>query len=164
MMLKAAEIRVLTANAAFYRMFEIEREETESRSLYDLSERQWDDPALREQLEQVLPRNKVFDDFEIVRDFPRIGHRTMMLNARRLEQAPGATPLILLAIEDVTAQRRAEGVSVSGWRSWRWRIGARMNSWRCWPTSCAIHWRRFAPLPTSWESRRRPLRRLTRRA
>ena len=59
-------------------------------------------PRLRELLEEIIPRNKVFENFEVKHDFPVIGVRTMMLNARRLEARPGHPPLILLALEDVT--------------------------------------------------------------
>ena len=104
------QIRIVSANAAFYRTFDVDPAQTEGRCLYELGDGQWDVPVLRELLEKILPQNNVFVDFEVVHDFPRIGRRAMMLNSRRLEQAPGATPLILLAIEDVTELRHAEGL------------------------------------------------------
>jgi PAS domain S-box-containing protein len=102
-----AGLRVRTANRAFYRTFRVTPAETEGRSLFELGSRQWDDPRLRELLEEVLPRDSQFDDFEVAREFPGVGRRTMLLNARRLEPGGGRPEQILLAIEDATERRRA---------------------------------------------------------
>jgi PAS domain S-box-containing protein len=102
-----ADLRVRTANRAFYRTFGATAPETEGRSLFELGNRQWDIPQLRELLEEVLPRNSQFSDFEVTPEFESIGRRAMILNARRIppgDQRPG---LILLAIEDTTERRRA---------------------------------------------------------
>jgi two-component system CheB/CheR fusion protein len=63
---------------------------------------------LRALLEDILPRNSFFNDFEITQDFPHIGRRTMLLNARRLDQVDGVPAMVLLAIEDVTERLRAD--------------------------------------------------------
>ncbi|MDR7555746.1 MAG: PAS domain S-box protein [Armatimonadota bacterium] len=102
------ELCVLTANRAFYRVFQTTPAETEGRRLYELGNRQWDIPALRRLLEEILPLNTSFDDFEVVHDFPHIGRRTMLLNARRMFRRGQKAPMILLAIEDVTDRRRIE--------------------------------------------------------
>jgi hypothetical protein len=73
--------------------------------LFRLGSGQWDNPRLRESLESVLPRDSSFDDIEIDQDFPGLGRRRMLLNARRILRPSGETQLILLAIEDVTAPR-----------------------------------------------------------
>jgi len=96
-----ANLRVLSANLAFYRNFEVAREETQNRPIYDLGNGQWNIPKLRELLENVLPNNGRVEDFEVSHEFPRLGPRRMMLNARRIEPQPGQR-LILLYIEDVT--------------------------------------------------------------
>ncbi len=96
-----ADLRVKTANRAFYRTFQTSPAETEGRLIYELGNGQWRIPRLRQLLEEILPRDNFFDDFEIVHDFPVIGLRVMLLNSRRLD-AENASQLILLSIEDVT--------------------------------------------------------------
>ena len=76
--------------------------------IYDLGNRQWDIPKLRILLEDILPRNSFFNDFEVTHDFPQIGRRTMLLNARRLDQQAGMPAMVLLTIEDITEQQRAK--------------------------------------------------------
>ncbi len=100
-----ASLQVTAANPAFYRAFDVSREETEKRLIYELGNGQWNIPALRELLEEIVPRNSRVDDFEMSHDFPRLGSRDMLLNARRVEMQPGH-PFILLAIEDVTEKSR----------------------------------------------------------
>ena len=102
-------LRVTAANRAFYRTFDVIPAETESRLIYDLGDGQWKIPELRRLLEEIIPQNSRVDDFEISHDFPRIGSRDMLLNARRVELQPGH-PFILLAIEDVT-QKSREGAA-----------------------------------------------------
>jgi PAS domain S-box-containing protein len=102
--------RILSANRSFYQTFQVRREETEGRLIYELGGNQWDIPKLRELLQTIIPVNTHFEDFEVDHDFPTIGHKTMLLNARRLERTSGAPWLILLSIEDVTDRRRAEAV------------------------------------------------------
>ena len=88
--------------------FKTSPDQTEGRLIYELGNQQWDIPKLRKLLEEILPRNSFFNDFEVTHDFPQIGRRTMLLNARRLEQDDGAPQMILLAIEDITERQRAE--------------------------------------------------------
>lgn len=99
------ELRVVTANAAFYRTFGGQPEETQERLVYDLGKQQWDIPALRRLLEEVLPREQAFEGLEVQHHFPQIGRKTMILNACGLYRADRPS-LILLAIEDVTASRQ----------------------------------------------------------
>ncbi|HEV2329661.1 MAG TPA: chemotaxis protein CheB [Verrucomicrobiae bacterium] len=94
--------RVNSANEAFYKTFKATKDQTEGRLIYELGNRQWDIPKLRNLLEDVLLRNSFFDDFEVTQDFPHIGRRTMLLNFRRMNLEDGSPPMILLSIEDVT--------------------------------------------------------------
>jgi two-component system CheB/CheR fusion protein len=98
-------LQVTAANPAFYRIFDVSREETERRLIYELGNGQWNIPRLRELLEEIVPRNSRVDDFAMSHDFPHHGPREMLLNARRVEMQPGH-PFILLAIEDVTEKSR----------------------------------------------------------
>src|SRR6195952_5093149 len=102
-----ATLRVRSANRAFYHTFHVSAKETEGRLIYELGNGQWDIPALRTLLEDIVPLSSVFNDFEWAHDFPVIGRRVMLLNARKL-QAGHHGELLVLAMEDVTARRRAE--------------------------------------------------------
>jgi signal transduction histidine kinase/CheY-like chemotaxis protein len=100
-------LRVQSGNRAFYHTFQVSAEETENRLIYELGNGQWDIPALRTLLEDIVPTSSVFNDFELEHDFPVLGRRVMLLNARRL-QAGHHGELLVLAMEDVTQRRRVE--------------------------------------------------------
>src|SRR5271166_3602529 len=100
-------LRVRSANRAFYQTFHVSPEETETHLIYELGNGQWDIPDLRTLLEDVVPKNSVFNDFEFVHTFPVIGRRVMLLNARKL-RAGRHGELLILAMEDVTERRRVE--------------------------------------------------------
>jgi PAS domain S-box-containing protein len=105
-----ANMRVQTANRSFYETFRVYPKETEHRSLFELGNRQWDIPRLRELLEEVLPRDGRINNFEVDHKFEGIGRRVMVLNARRID----SIGLILLAIEDITERNQAsEALSLS---------------------------------------------------
>ena len=96
------DFKVVKANRAFYRTFGVKPGDTEGNVIYDLGNRQWDIPRLRELLETILPQNTVFNDFEVEHTFENIGLKIMHLNARRIYRQKNQTRLVLLAIEDVT--------------------------------------------------------------
>src|SRR4051794_4191510 len=100
-------LRVQSANRAFYQTFHVSSDETENRLIYELGNGQWDIPDLRTLLEDIVPKRSVFNDFELEHTFPVIGRRVMLLNARKL-QAGQHGELLVLAMEDVTARKRAE--------------------------------------------------------
>ncbi len=95
---------VLVANEPFYRTFQVEPKDTEKKIVYELGNGQWDIPALRKLLEDILPKNTFFKGFEVTHDFPGIGRRTIILNARQIyiEEKAAFLPIILLAMEDIT--------------------------------------------------------------
>lgn len=100
------DLRVRKANRAFYDTFKVSPEKTQNQYIYDLGNRQWDIPKLRTLLEEILPQNSQFQDFEVEHKFEDIGLRTMILNARRLQQESSRSPLILLVIEDITERKK----------------------------------------------------------
>lgn len=102
-----AALHVRSANRSFYEAFRVEPPETEGRFVYDLGDGQWDIPALRTLLDEIIPENSSFDDFEVEHDFESIGRRTMLLNARRFPPE-GKWELVLLAIADITERKRLE--------------------------------------------------------
>jgi PAS domain S-box-containing protein len=103
-----ADLRVISANRSFYETFKVKPGETEGQLVYDLGNRQWNIPKLRELLEEILPTDTTFDNFEVEHEFKIIGRRVMHLNARRIYRETNETRLILLAIEDVTERKRAQ--------------------------------------------------------
>ena len=100
------EQRVVAANESFLINFGVSLEETVNRPLYELGNGQWNMAPLRGLLERVLPEEEAVTDFEVDHDFENIGHRKMLLNARRLAQPDRSRPMILLAIEDITERVR----------------------------------------------------------
>jgi PAS domain S-box-containing protein len=103
-----ADLTVDSANEAFYKTFKLKPAETEGRLIYELGSRQWDLPRLRQLLEEIIPRDNFFNDFEITRELPGIGARALVLNARRLDNPEGGPERILLGVEDVTERKEAE--------------------------------------------------------
>ena len=96
-------LQVLSASRSFYRVFDVDERDTVGRHLYELGNGQWDIPALHELLETVLPRDQSFDGYVVEHDFPTLGRRRMLLNARSVVDVHGPAHLILLAMEDVSA-------------------------------------------------------------
>jgi len=98
------DFRVMAANESFYQVFQVDPKDTEKKIVYELGNGQWNIPALRKLLEDILPKNTFFKGFEVSHEFPSIGHKTMILNARQIhvEEDTVFPQIILLAIEDVT--------------------------------------------------------------
>ena len=105
-----ADLKVISANQSFYRTFKVIPEETEGRFIYSVGNHQWDIPALRKLLEEIVPQNSHFNGFEVDHEFPVIGRKMMLLNARRIYRQGKGTEMILLAIEDITERNRAREV------------------------------------------------------
>jgi two-component sensor histidine kinase len=103
-----ARFQVLTASVSFYRTFKVDAGHTLGRLLYSLGDGQWDIPALRVLLETIIPEQTAMDGFEVEHDFPNIGRKTMMLNARQVVYDDSSNRTILLAFMDVTARRVIE--------------------------------------------------------
>ncbi len=101
------KLRVKSANATFYRKFQVAEKDTVNRLVYELGGGHWNIPRLRTLLEEIIPSNHSFEDFEVEHDFPKIGHRILMVNARRLRNDE-SDELILMGMEDVTERRVAE--------------------------------------------------------
>jgi two-component system, chemotaxis family, CheB/CheR fusion protein len=102
-------LRVIRANRSFYDTFHISPETALFRPVYDLNDQQWDIPGLRTLLEKIIPENRSFYDFEMTQKFAHVGEKTLVLNARRTTPVGGQDPFILLAIDDITERKLAEG-------------------------------------------------------
>lgn len=100
------DLCVIAANEPFYRTFQVEPKDTENKVVYELGNGQWNIPSLRKLLEDVLPKNTFFKGFEVTHEFPFIGPKVMLLNARQIhlkeDTSLKLSPIILLAIEDIT--------------------------------------------------------------
>ena len=99
------DIKIKSANKSFYKTFKVTEAESIGKSLYKLGNNQWNIPGLREQLEEIVPKNNSFYDYEVVHTFPTIGTKTMMLNAHRIVQQSINEELIVLTIVDITEVR-----------------------------------------------------------
>jgi len=81
-----ADLKIILVNHNFYRIFKVTPGDTIGSFIYDLGNKQWHMPTLEEMLEETLPKEEAFDDFEVSRDFQGIGHKIMLLNARRIHR------------------------------------------------------------------------------
>ena len=102
------DLRVITVSRSFYDFFKVKPEETVGQLIYDLGNKQWDIPKLRELLETILPQHTTFSNYEVEHDFATIGRRIMLLNARQIQRAWGGKGILLLAMEDITERKRLE--------------------------------------------------------
>ncbi len=101
------DLRVIMANKAFLELFRVGYGETQGRIIKNLGGHEWNIPVLKELLSEVLKTGKVFEDFRVEADFPSIGWRTMLLNARRIKTTGDENrSFILLAMEDITGPGR----------------------------------------------------------
>jgi two-component sensor histidine kinase len=103
------ELRVVAASRSFYLTFKVNRDDTQGRLLFELGDGAWDIPKLRLLLGKIIPERGEMEDYEVDHDFPDIGCRTMLLNARKVFYEAGShANIILLGIEDVTGKRALE--------------------------------------------------------
>jgi two-component system CheB/CheR fusion protein len=102
------DLRVVNVSRSFYEFFKVKPEDTVGQLIYDLGNKQWDIPKLRELLENILPEKTAFDNYEVEHKFATIGRRVMLLNARQIERGIGKERIILLVIEDITERKNTE--------------------------------------------------------
>jgi len=97
-------LKVIEGNKSFFETFRVTKEETKGKQIYNLGSGQWDIPKLKDLLEDILPQKKVFRDFEVEYNFPKIGKRIFILNAQRLD----TVQLMILSFEDISAKKEVE--------------------------------------------------------
>ena len=105
-----SDLKILTANHSFYDTFKVTPDETIGNFIYDLGNRQWDIPKLRVLVEEILPLETVINGYEVEHDFPGIGHKIILLNARQIFREKIGSHIILLAMDDITARKQIEAV------------------------------------------------------
>ncbi len=103
-----ADLKILTANRSFYDTFRVTPGETIGNFIFDLGSRQWDIPALRRLLEDILHHESLFNGYEVAHEFPGIGRKTFLLNARQIRRADIGAHIILLAMEDITVHKEIQ--------------------------------------------------------
>jgi PAS domain S-box-containing protein len=104
------DLKILTANQSFYQTFKTTPGDTIGHFIYALGDGQWDIPRLRVLFEEILPQETVFYDYEVEHDFPRIGRKIILLNARQIFRGKIGSHIILLGMEDITERRSAEDI------------------------------------------------------
>ena len=102
------DLRVIAASRSFYQTFRLVRDDVRGHLLYEIDGEQWDIPELRELLGSISSGQSSVEGYEVVREFPAIGHRIMLLNARKVFYEKGTHSTVLLAFEDITARRAIE--------------------------------------------------------
>ena len=98
--------KIISANNTFYKTFKVKAEESIGKSLYNLGNNHWNIKGLRDLLEDVIPKNNSFYDYEVEHTFPTIGTKTMLFNAHKILQNNNNDELIVLTIVDITEVRR----------------------------------------------------------
>jgi two-component sensor histidine kinase len=102
------DLRVIAASRTFYQTFQLVRENVRGRLLYEIDGGQWDIPELRDLLGTIANDQATIEGYEVEREFPAIGHRVMLLNARKVFYEKGTHATTLLAFEDITGRRAIE--------------------------------------------------------
>lgn len=100
-----AGLHIKSANKAFYQAFMVKPEETVNQAIFELGNGQWNIPELRILLEEIICKDTMFEDFEVAHDFPHVGYKRMLVNARRIVGSNDQTQFMLVAIEDVTKRK-----------------------------------------------------------
>ncbi len=103
------KLRILAASRAFYQIFQLVDRDIRGRLIYEIEEGQWNIPELRTILETIAKDHSAIEGYEVDRDFPRVGRRIMLLNARKVFYAEAGHTTTVLAFEDVTDRRAVEG-------------------------------------------------------
>jgi two-component sensor histidine kinase len=103
-----SDLRIIIASRSFYQAFQVNRQDTEGRLIYEVGDRQWDIPELRAELKKILPEHGELDGYDVERDFPGIGRRAFSLTARKVFYEESNSGHILLALTDVTTARSAD--------------------------------------------------------
>lgn len=102
------DLQVVTANRSFYRVFGLGPEETEGKSIFELEQGGWNVPELRTLLQKTQHENQSFEGFQVEREFPGVGFKRLLLNARMLRDDRQETGRVLLAMEDRTGKEKED--------------------------------------------------------
>jgi len=101
-----SELKIISANLSFYKTFKVESNEIVKKTLFEIGDQQWDIPKLRNLLEYVRNEKQSLNDFEVKKNFPKIGYKVMLLNATQVYSE--GKKIFLLSIEDITQRKEFE--------------------------------------------------------
>lgn len=101
------DLRIIVASQSFYKKFDLTHESTHDKMFYELANGQWNIPALRKLLEEVIPKSTIVQGYEVEHNFPFFGQRTMIVNAREIRYENGRKKM-LLSLFDITDRRALE--------------------------------------------------------
>lgn len=102
------DLRIIVASRSFYEKFKTSKEDTQGKLFYEINEKQYNIPALRHFLKNIVPEHAVMKEYKIVHDFPSIGPHTLLLSAREVVYENSGRKHILLTIGDITGQENLE--------------------------------------------------------
>ncbi len=108
LLLLTPDLKVISANRSFYQTFSVSPEEIEGQFINRLGNHQGGIPELLKVLEEIVSQSTQLNDFQIEHEFPTIGRKIMLLNARRIYRQGKGTDIIILVIEDITERKRSE--------------------------------------------------------
>ena len=101
-------LHLLAGSRCFYEVFGEDPAKAHGRSLFELSDGQWNIPGLCQLLKTVVPQRTAVEGFEFEKSFSHLGKRTIQLNALPIRDDDGESRMVLLAIKDITDRRVAE--------------------------------------------------------
>jgi two-component system CheB/CheR fusion protein len=104
-------LMVISANRSFYQYFQVKAADTVGQKIYNLGNNQWDIPSLRELLEIILPRDRTVEGYIVEHNFPNIGHKKVILNARRIFGSTQEPSLILLGTKEMNKKSSIKQMS-----------------------------------------------------
>jgi len=103
-----ADLHVVSANRAFYETYHVEQKDVEGKVIFELGDKAWDLPLLRQRFSEVLTEGKIFDGLTVEHDFPVVGRRVLLLNIRPLKLESGGASMLVLTFSDITDFKKAE--------------------------------------------------------
>ncbi len=101
LLLLDSSLHIINANTAFFDIFHVSAEETLGQHLTELGQGTWQIPALINLIEAVIQTNTPFQDYEMAHEFPIVGHKEMLINARQIPKIDGQPLMALVAIEEI---------------------------------------------------------------
>ena len=102
------QLRIKSASKVFYKSFRTTEAAIENKPILSFVNKGWNIPELEKLLKKVVSEKSMITNYEVTQDFPVIGERTMVINARKIEREDGGEKLILLVFGDITDKRMVE--------------------------------------------------------
>ncbi len=102
------QLKIVSANRSFHQAFKTTPAEISGCALFEICGGSWNVSPLKELLNTPADMPTLFENILLAHDFPAVGRRVLLLNARKICRAGNNTQKILLAIEDITGRQEAE--------------------------------------------------------